>query len=55
MAYLVVENYIKNTWSKYGLVKTMMNSKGLFFFKFSSKNGMYAMLEMGHGLFVMCH
>ncbi|GJX72047.1 hypothetical protein Tco_0309218, partial [Tanacetum coccineum] len=25
MAYLLVENYVKNTWSKYGLVKSMMN------------------------------
>nr|GEY98661.1 hypothetical protein [Tanacetum cinerariifolium] len=26
MAYPVVEYYVKNTWSKYGLVKSMMNS-----------------------------
>ncbi|GKA98199.1 hypothetical protein Tco_0826093 [Tanacetum coccineum] len=26
IAYLVVENYIKNTWRKYELVKSMMNS-----------------------------
>ncbi|GJS51153.1 retrovirus-related pol polyprotein from transposon TNT 1-94 [Tanacetum coccineum] len=37
-----------NTWSKYGLVKSMMNSaNGLFFFKFRSKDGMDAMLENG--------
>ncbi|GJR52852.1 hypothetical protein Tco_1403373 [Tanacetum coccineum] len=46
IAYLVVENYVKNTWSNYGLVKSMMNSaNGLFFFKFNSKDGMDAMLE----------
>nr|GEU47472.1 hypothetical protein [Tanacetum cinerariifolium] len=36
------------TRSKYGLVKSMMNSaNGLFFFKFSSKDGMYSMLKNG--------
>ncbi|GKA64890.1 hypothetical protein Tco_0764597 [Tanacetum coccineum] len=49
VAYLVVKNYVKNTWRKYGLVKSMMNSfNGLFFFKFSSKDGLDAMLENGH-------
>ncbi|GJU32778.1 hypothetical protein Tco_1176367 [Tanacetum coccineum] len=48
LAYLVVANYVKNTWSKYGLVKSILNSsKELFFFKFSSKEGMDAMLENG--------
>ncbi|GJW87444.1 hypothetical protein Tco_0162784 [Tanacetum coccineum] len=45
VAYPVVENYAQNTWSKYRLVRTMMNSKGLFFFMFSSKDGMDAMLK----------
>ncbi|GJY15158.1 putative ribonuclease H-like domain-containing protein [Tanacetum coccineum] len=46
IAYPVVDNYVKNTWSKYGLVKSMMNSaNGLFFFKFSSKDEMNSMLE----------
>ncbi|GKD97616.1 gag-pol polyprotein [Tanacetum coccineum] len=47
VAYPVVENYAKNTWSKYRLVRTMMNSKDLFFFMFSSKDVMDAMLENG--------
>nr|GEW20062.1 RNA-directed DNA polymerase, eukaryota [Tanacetum cinerariifolium] len=47
MAYPVVENYVKNTWSKYGLVKTIMNSKGLFFFKYTSKDGIETMFENG--------
>ncbi|GJW65605.1 glucose-1-phosphate adenylyltransferase large subunit, chloroplastic/amyloplastic-like protein [Tanacetum coccineum] len=38
VAYSVFVNYVKNTLSKYGLVKTM--SKGLFFFMFRSKDGM---------------
>nr|GEV78805.1 hypothetical protein [Tanacetum cinerariifolium] len=32
----VVKNNIKNVWSRFGLVRTMMNEKGIFFFKFSS-------------------
>ncbi|GJX58757.1 GDSL esterase/lipase EXL3-like protein, partial [Tanacetum coccineum] len=50
VAYPVVENYVKNTWSKYGLVRTMMNSKDLLFYKFSSKDGMDAILENGQWL-----
>ncbi|GJR11991.1 reverse transcriptase domain-containing protein [Tanacetum coccineum] len=35
-----------NTWSKYGLVKSMLNSSNrLFFFKFISKDGIDTMLE----------
>ncbi|GKA26605.1 hypothetical protein Tco_0712714 [Tanacetum coccineum] len=46
IAYPIVENYVKNTWSKYGFVKLMMNSSnGLFFFKISSGDVMDAMLE----------
>ncbi|GJU92351.1 putative reverse transcriptase domain-containing protein [Tanacetum coccineum] len=48
VAYPVVANYVKNTWSKYGLVKSMLcSSNGLFFFQFSSKDGSNAMLENG--------
>nr|GEW60863.1 RNA-directed DNA polymerase, eukaryota, reverse transcriptase zinc-binding domain protein [Tanacetum cinerariifolium] len=36
VAYTLVENYVKNTWSRFGLVPTMISSKGIFFFKFSS-------------------
>ncbi|GJZ14771.1 hypothetical protein Tco_0550448 [Tanacetum coccineum] len=28
VAYAVVENYVKNAWSRFSLVRTMMNSKG---------------------------
>ncbi|GJR24893.1 cytochrome P450 [Tanacetum coccineum] len=48
VVYPMVDNYVKNTWSKYELVKSMLNSfNGLLFFKFSSKDGMDAMLENG--------
>ncbi|GJW84124.1 transposase, MuDR, MULE transposase domain protein [Tanacetum coccineum] len=48
VAYPVVTNYVRNTLSKYGLVKSMLNSSnGLFFFHFSFKDGMDAMLENG--------
>ncbi|GKG00467.1 hypothetical protein Tco_0302157, partial [Tanacetum coccineum] len=43
VAYLVVANNVMNMWSKYGLVKSMLNSSnGLFFFQFSSKDGLDA-------------
>lgn len=44
----IFENYVKITLSKYGPVRTMMNSKGMFFLKFNSQNGVNAMLENGH-------
>ncbi|GJR74639.1 putative reverse transcriptase domain-containing protein [Tanacetum coccineum] len=48
MAYPVVSNYVRNTLSKYGLVKSMFNSANeLFFFQFSSMHGLDAMLENG--------
>ncbi|GJT28942.1 hypothetical protein Tco_0909217 [Tanacetum coccineum] len=37
VAYLVVANYVKNTWGKYGLVKSMLNSStDIFSFQFRS-------------------
>ncbi|GKB49547.1 hypothetical protein Tco_0900300 [Tanacetum coccineum] len=48
VAYLVVANYVRNTWNKYGLVKIMLNSSnGLFLFQFNSKDGLDTMLENG--------
>ncbi|GKB24701.1 zinc knuckle CX2CX4HX4C containing protein [Tanacetum coccineum] len=46
VAYPVVKNYVKNTWSKFGLVKSM-TTKGIFFFMFSFKDEMESMLENG--------
>nr|GEY71079.1 hypothetical protein [Tanacetum cinerariifolium] len=44
--YPIVENYVKNTWGKFGLVKSMM-IEDMFFFKFRSRDEMEAMLENG--------
>ncbi|GJV90910.1 zinc finger, CCHC-type containing protein [Tanacetum coccineum] len=47
-AYPVVANYVRNTWGKYGLVRSMFSSSiGLFSFQFSSMDGLDAMLENG--------
>ncbi|GJS98433.1 putative jacalin-like lectin domain-containing protein [Tanacetum coccineum] len=46
VAYPIVANYVRNTWGKYGLVKSMLNSSTrLFFFQFSSMDGLDSMLE----------
>ncbi|GKB53941.1 hypothetical protein Tco_0904694 [Tanacetum coccineum] len=48
VAYPVVANYVRNTWGKYGLLKSMLNSSTeLFFFQFSSMHGLDSMLENG--------
>ncbi|GJZ72885.1 cytokinin dehydrogenase 3-like protein [Tanacetum coccineum] len=48
VAYPVVANYVRNTWGKYGLVRSMFSSStGLFSFQFSSIDGLDAMLENG--------
>nr|GEY61012.1 hypothetical protein [Tanacetum cinerariifolium] len=46
VAYHVVANYVINTWGKYRLVKLVLNSSTrLFFFQFSSIDGLDSMLE----------
>ncbi|GJV05871.1 retrotransposon protein, putative, ty1-copia subclass [Tanacetum coccineum] len=48
VAYLVVANYVRNTWGKYGLVRSMFSSSTeLFSFQFSSMVGLDAKLENG--------
>lgn len=47
LAFPVVEDYVKNAWKKYGINRSMMNSNGFFFFQFSTKEGMQAVLEGG--------
>ncbi|GKE30731.1 putative reverse transcriptase domain-containing protein, partial [Tanacetum coccineum] len=48
VAYPVVANYVRNTWGKYGLVKSMLNSSTrIFSFQFSSMEGLDAILENG--------
>ncbi|GJY27370.1 hypothetical protein Tco_0402096 [Tanacetum coccineum] len=48
VAYPVVANYVRNTWGKYGLVRSMFSSStGLFSFQFSSMEGLDDVLENG--------
>ncbi|GKC34661.1 putative reverse transcriptase domain-containing protein [Tanacetum coccineum] len=48
VAYTIVANYVRNTWGKYGLVRSMFSSStGLFSFQFNSMDGLDAMLENG--------
>nr|GEU40991.1 copia protein [Tanacetum cinerariifolium] len=48
VVYPVIANYVRNTWGKFGLVKSMLNlSIGLFSFQFSSTDGLNSMLENG--------
>ncbi|GJZ02974.1 probable leucine-rich repeat receptor-like protein kinase [Tanacetum coccineum] len=48
VAYPVVDNYDRNTWGKYGLVRSMFCfSMGLFSFQFISIDGLDDMLENG--------
>ncbi|GKA71659.1 hypothetical protein Tco_0777798 [Tanacetum coccineum] len=43
VAYPVVANYVRNTWGKYGLVRSMFSSFiGLFSLQFSSMDGLDA-------------
>ncbi|GKE65902.1 beta-caryophyllene synthase, partial [Tanacetum coccineum] len=46
VAYPVFVNYVRNTWGKYGLVKSMLSSSiGIFSFQFSSMDGLDAVPE----------
>ncbi|GJV58474.1 putative RNA-directed DNA polymerase [Tanacetum coccineum] len=48
VAFPVVANYFRNTWGKYGLVKSMLNSStGIFSFQFSSIDGLDEVIENG--------
>nr|GEX56656.1 hypothetical protein [Tanacetum cinerariifolium] len=48
VAYPIVANYVRNTWGKYGLIRSMFNlSTGLFSFQFSSMDGLDAMFKNG--------
>ncbi|GJU68848.1 hypothetical protein Tco_1255107 [Tanacetum coccineum] len=48
VSYPVVTNYVRNTWGKFGLVRSMFSaSTGLFSFQFISMDGLDAMLENG--------
>ncbi|GKD22451.1 putative reverse transcriptase domain-containing protein [Tanacetum coccineum] len=48
VAYIIVANYVRNTWGKYGLVRSMFSSSiGLLCFQFSSIEGLDVMIENG--------
>ncbi|GJY78274.1 reverse transcriptase domain-containing protein [Tanacetum coccineum] len=47
IASTLVENYVKNTWSKFGVQKVMKTDNGVFLFKFSSLTGLEQVLEQG--------
>ncbi|GJX91578.1 hypothetical protein Tco_0344904 [Tanacetum coccineum] len=48
VAYPIVANYVRNTWGKYGLIRSMFSSSTkLFSFPFSSMDGLDAMHENG--------
>ncbi|GKB42357.1 nucleotide-binding alpha-beta plait domain-containing protein [Tanacetum coccineum] len=47
LAFPIVQNYVKNTWGKFGFQKLMRNDDGVFLSKFASKTGMEQVLERG--------
>ncbi|GJS86956.1 hypothetical protein Tco_0769592 [Tanacetum coccineum] len=56
VSYPVVANYVRNTWGKYGLVKSMLNSStGIFSFQFSSMRVWMRCLKIVYGLFATTH
>ncbi|GJW33277.1 hypothetical protein Tco_0053309 [Tanacetum coccineum] len=48
LVFPLVENYVKNTWAKYGLKRIQLH-EDFFLFQFDSKEGMESMMEQ-HGL-----
>lgn len=46
LAFPIVDNYVKNTWAKFGLQRVMLHN-GFFMFQFATKEGMERVLEEG--------
>ncbi|GJZ83287.1 zinc knuckle CX2CX4HX4C containing protein [Tanacetum coccineum] len=46
LAFPLVENYVKNTWAKFGLKRIMLDGD-FFLFQFESKEGMNKVIESG--------
>nr|GEU31112.1 hypothetical protein [Tanacetum cinerariifolium] len=46
LAFPLVENYVKNTWAKYGLKRIQLHAK-FFLFQFNTREGMESVLENG--------
>ncbi|GJV45319.1 retrovirus-related pol polyprotein from transposon TNT 1-94 [Tanacetum coccineum] len=44
-SFLVVQQYVSNTWRKFGFEKITRNDDGVYLFKFASKSGMDQVLE----------
>ncbi|CAI9283424.1 unnamed protein product [Lactuca saligna] len=42
-----VNKFAHNMWKKYGLEEVMVNDEGIYFFRFSTEQGMISMLEGG--------
>ncbi|GJW09572.1 hypothetical protein Tco_1575399 [Tanacetum coccineum] len=47
VAFPLVQNYVSNTWSKFGFQKVIKDEDGFFFFKFTSLSGLEQVLEQG--------
>jgi hypothetical protein len=47
IAFPLVQNYVTNTWGKFGLQKLMKNSDGVYLFKFATKEGVDRVLGRG--------
>ncbi|GKF69511.1 hypothetical protein Tco_0202568, partial [Tanacetum coccineum] len=47
VAFPLVQNYVKNTWGKYGFQKVISDDDGVFYFKFTSVTGMEQIMEKG--------
>nr|GEV92387.1 hypothetical protein [Tanacetum cinerariifolium] len=45
VAFALVQNYVNNTWAKFGLQKIMKNDNDVFLFKFATKDGLDKVLE----------
>nr|GEX31879.1 hypothetical protein [Tanacetum cinerariifolium] len=46
LAFLLVENYVKNTWAKFGLKRIQLH-EDFFMFQFNTKDGMKSVMESG--------
>ncbi|GJS57523.1 histone deacetylase 14 [Tanacetum coccineum] len=50
LAFQIVQNYVNNTWAKFGLSKLMKMDNGVFLFKFEMKSDMDQVIEQGSWL-----
>nr|GEY22421.1 hypothetical protein [Tanacetum cinerariifolium] len=50
VAFSLVQNYVTNTWGKFGFQRVMRDEDDVFYFKFISTNGLEQVLEQGPGM-----